>query len=605
MFRGDVFYVRGTSGGMSAEVLFMMNSHPVNDAFYGSATENYGDIDLDNVKRIEFVSGPASALYGSGAMGGVINIITKEAEDVDGLQITGRGGSFDTWEGNALFGKKFGELEVAGYVDYRNTQGFRGHVEEDQQSLLDRRYGTHASLAPGSMKGDLYQWDAQLTLKYGGLKFDGKYIDRNRDLPFGMSREVLDNTSKFDNRDYYLNLSYDTTITEGLDLMVKAYQNQHAMKIHNQIFGKGSLIMTPTGPMVTSVDRFVEAWNKSSRMGGEAQVTYKIIHSNTLVGGITFEQQKSYDNKGRGNILVTSNPYVFIVRPSVQDNPPGRPNPDMKRDVWAAYLEDIWDILDDLRLTIGGRYDHYSDFGGQFSPRVGINWEFADNFNTKFLYGESFRAPYFLDLYDSTFGNPNLKSETQQTFELSFGANFHPFSAQITAFQNRLKDAITGSVVGSPPTYKYMNADRITRTGAELQLKYDFGRGTYLSANYTQMTWDFADESIVAWMEPARFGTLTGNVRLNKYLNFNAQLLYRGNWSRSKNDPREDPGDYAIVNATLIAKDFINELKGLEVRGSVLNLFNKDYTAPTGPGELPNDYPMPGINFFVELRYSF
>jgi len=53
---------------MSAEILFMMNSHPVNDVFYGSATENYGDIDLDNVKRIEFVSGPATALYGSGAM---------------------------------------------------------------------------------------------------------------------------------------------------------------------------------------------------------------------------------------------------------------------------------------------------------------------------------------------------------------------------------------------------------------------------------------------------------------------------------------------------------------------------------------------------------
>jgi len=92
---------------------------------------------------------------------------------------------------------------------------------------------------------------------------------------------------------------------------------------------------------------------------------------------------------------------------------------------------------------------------------------------------------------------------------------------------------------------------------------------------------------------------------LNKYLNFNAQLLYRGNWSRSKNDTRQDPGDYAIVNATLIAKDFINELKGLEARGSVLNLFNKDYTSPTGPGELPYDYPMPGINFFLELRYTF
>jgi len=92
---------------------------------------------------------------------------------------------------------------------------------------------------------------------------------------------------------------------------------------------------------------------------------------------------------------------------------------------------------------------------------------------------------------------------------------------------------------------------------------------------------------------------------LNKYLNLNAYLLYRGGWVRNPNDTRDDPGDYMIANATLIAKNFLRELKGLEVRGSVYNLFNKDYTSPTGPGELPGDLPMPGINFMLELRYTF
>ena len=59
------------------------------------------------------------------------------------------------------------------------------------------------------------------------------------------------------------------------------------------------------------------------------------------------------------------------------------------------------------------------------------------------------------------------------------------------------------------------------------------------------------------------------------------------------------------MNVTLIGKDFVKELKGLEVRGTIYNLFNKDYTSPTGIGELPYDLPMPGINFFVELRYTF
>ncbi len=138
-------------------------------------------------------------------------------------------------------------------------------------------------------------------------------------------------------------------------------------------------------------------------------------------------------------------------------------------------------------------------------------------------------------------------------------------------------------------------------------MKYDLGRGTYLSMNYTHMNTDYpagVDDNI-GWMRPERLGTVMGNVRLNRYLNLNAQLLYRGGWFRQPGDTRDDPGDYVIANAALIAKNFFKDLKGLEARAAVYNLFNKDYTSPTGPGELPDDMPMPGINFMLELRYTF
>ena len=507
-----------------------------------------------------------------------------------------------------LFGKTVKGLEVAAYLNYRNTEGFRGHVDQDQQGVLDERYGTHASLAPGNMKGDLYQWDAQLTLKYEGFKFDGKYIDKKRDYPFGW-RPILDNMSNFYDKDYYLNLSYDVTPTEGLDLMVQAYRNQQKTGERTQMFPKGSLMMTPPpiGPMITSENRFYEGEMKNSRMGAEAQTTYEIVDSNTIVGGITFEVQKVYDNKRKANFLRTLNPYVFIPLPSVQDEPDEWIFPDRKRNVYAAYLEDIWDILDNLRLTIGGRYDYYSESGGQFSPRLGINYEFAQYYNTKFLYGQAFRAPTFADLYHPAYGNPDLKNETTETLELSFGADFFPFSGQVTAFHNRSKDSITivQDSSGGFPRYNFVNLDPLKTIGVELQMKYDFGRGTYLGVNYTQFSMDIGDTGADIWMEPTRLGTLTGNVRLNKYLNLNAQLLYRGGWSREQGDPREDMSDYVTANATLIARNLIKELKGLEARAAVYNLFNKDYTAPTAAGELPGDMPMPGINFMLELRYTF
>ena len=61
----------------------------------------------------------------------------------------------------------------------------------------------------------------------------------------------------------------------------------------------------------------------------------------------------------------------------------------------------------------------------------------------------------------------------------------------------------------------------------------------------------------------------------------------------------------ALVNATLIAKKFLKGYEGLEIRGSVYNLFDKDYTTPNGKGELPNDTPRPGRNFMIEVKYKF
>ena len=610
-----IVFTRGQGANASNQILFMVNSQIVNNPRDGSGSW-YQYLDLNNVKRIEFVTGTGSALYGSGAMGGVVNIITKDGEDVNGLQLTGRGGTYNTWEGNALFGKTITELEVAAYVNYLNTDGFRGHVNQDLLSKQDQWNNTHLSLAPGNMKGDADQWDGQLTIKYKGLKFDGKYIGRKMDEPFGYF-PILDNMSKTNDQQYYLNLSYDATVMEGLDLLAKVYRNQYSTDGTMQMFPKGYPNLTSTGQLTTMPDNMFFEWTgKSRRTGAEAQATYEIWDANTIVGGISFEQMEEYDNRKKGNYLEDPDSMRLIPLPSVQDWPSNQILPNKKRSLWAAYVEDLWDIMEDLRLTTGGRYDHYSDFGGQFSPRVGLNWEFAQNYYAKFLYGNEFRAPTFEELYDPQFGNPDLKPQTKDTYELSFGVKLQPsFSAQVTGFYFERKNLIGVDPFGDPGSL-IINVGDATGEGVELQMKYDFGRGTYLSMNYTymndlSMNYTYVNEYIpnpdpILWMSPKQLGTFTANIRLNKYFNLNAYLLYRGDWNRSESDPRDDSGDYAIVNATLIARNFLKELKGLEARAVVKNLFNKDYTSPTDEYDLlPDDLPMPGINFFLELRYTF
>ncbi len=122
----------------SNSVLIMINSHPINDIQTGGATWVHDTLILDNIKRIEFIRGPGSALYGANAFHGVINVITKEAEDIDGFELTARGGSWDTQQYNLLYGKTFSDLEVAFNFNYFKTHGFRGLIEEDCQTQFDQ-----------------------------------------------------------------------------------------------------------------------------------------------------------------------------------------------------------------------------------------------------------------------------------------------------------------------------------------------------------------------------------------------------------------------------------------------------------------------------------
>ena len=95
------------------------------------------------------------------------------------------------------------------------------------------------------------------------------------------------------------------------------------------------------------------------------------------------------------------------------------------------------------------------------------------------------------------------------------------------------------------------------------------------------------------------------NFRLSKYLNFYASCHIEDGFRRDRGDNRDDASGYGIVNTTLIAKKFLKDYEGLEVRGSVYNLFDKDYVSPIPLNFLPEDMPRPGRTFLVDVKYKF
>ena len=598
------FAVRGGVRWPSSNVLVMINSHPIKDASTGAATFVHDTLILDNIKRIEFIRGPGSAVYGANAFHGVINIITKEAEDIDGFEITAKGGSWDTQQYNLLFGKTFSGLEVAFNFNYFKTHGYRAFIEEDMQTAIDEFWNSigvpsNASLAPGRTNGGDEKYDVALNLKYKGFTFDGRYVERERTMPFG-PEPVLNEGSFQLPEDYYLNLSYETSIMEGLDLSGKVYRNHLDLTNEWQYHPPGFFGQTPDPPDFYAIWAEGLLWENSGNdraTGVEIQATYKIWESNTIVAGATFEEQRWYDLSASANFLPTPVPGVLIQLPSLQKVPDFFLQ-ESQRNFKAFFLEDIWDITDDIRLTAGVRYDRYSDFGSEVSPRVGLTWEYMRGYDLKLLYGHAFRAPTFNEIYFS-FG---LDPETVDTYEVSLGADFtSSFTGRATFYHNEEED-----VIGYPSVNYVANVGKARNQGFEVEAKYDFGKGTYISGYYEYLSvksgpgFSFYHAYLMA------------NIRLSRHLNFNVDCNHWGSMNRGNpEDPRDDPSSLTLVNATLIAKKFLKGYEGLELRGSVYNLLDEDWSydipdmSPLGLPKIPNDLPAPGINFLVEMKYRF
>ncbi len=188
-----------------------------------------------------------------------------------------------------------------------------------------------------------------------------------------------------------------------------------------------------------------------------------------------------------------------------------------------------------------------------------------------------------------------LNPETIDTYEASLGADFTSSLSSRGTFYHRVVEDII-SLASSGALSNIENLGKSRDHGFEIEAKYDFGRGTYLAGIYSYMSFNRGPTVHV--------GDIIANIRLSRHLNFNADCIFWDGNERAADDTRDDPSGAGIVSATMIAKKFLKGYERLELRGSVFNLLDKDWSAPTGP-EIPNDLPMSGISYLLEIKYKF
>jgi outer membrane receptor for ferrienterochelin and colicin len=577
---------RGIKTPVHEKVLFMLDSHPANGG-RGSALEGYGGILIENVSRVEVVRGPGSALYGANAFLTVINVITRNHE-IDAIELTTRGGSYESQQYNLFVGKELGDLGLTLNLNYLDTNGQDEFLEADSVG------------AAGNILFWKEKWDLDLKLAMGDIGLHGR-IARRENGPYVGIVNALNDESDQQYTDAFVEGNYDYQFSESLRLEVRAYwdyfQIDNYWELYQEDFDPGAF---PDGLLTRSAVN-------NSKVGIDAAAHYDVSESNKLILGIWREQQRQSDVEFETNFdPLTFAPLAGGFQKLSEDVDWTK---EVIRDVWAVYAEDIWDISDELRLILGVRFDHCLVVGRTMNPRTSLMWEFTDGYSLKVSYGAAFRDPSFAQLLNqnsnpASLGNPKLSQEEIDTYEVGITGNVtEDLTMRVTGFYNEIENLVVPIAAPNTATL-YDNAGKIEVIGVESEFRWNFDDdGSYLSANHTYQDTENEDGSRVA-DTPAQRGTIMLNVALPNDINWHTQWLLKDETPRSVGDTRSDGSGYGLVNSTLRFEDLLGQ-DGLELSASVYNLFDEDYDDPSPAGTTTDDFPKPGRTYWVAVSYLF
>ncbi|HJW30015.1 MAG TPA: TonB-dependent receptor [Saprospiraceae bacterium] len=280
-----------------------------------------------------------------------------------------------------------------------------------------------------------------------------------------------------------------------------------------------------------------------------------------------------------------------------------------QRTVEYAFLQDEWRFAPDWTLTTGGRFDHYSDFGSTFNPRLSLVWNLSPSLTSKLLYGRSFRAPSFTELYGNSqlalVGDPHLKPETLDMIQFVLAKQWgRALSTSINLFWYHLNDQIRGEVNPATPAspVQVVNGVGLNGHGLEFETQYRLTERISLSGNYAYQRAEDKQyhESPGQAPEHQIYGEL--NWQLTPDWALNSHLKWIG--ARQRPPGYQGQADaYTLVGITLRRFDSQNRW---EAALSINNLLNADAREPSFyPASLPYDIPLAGRNLIGQLKVRF
>lgn len=599
----DSFAARGVRSDFGQTVLVLLNGKTkFNELVFASPWLSHR-ISADLIERIEVIRGPGSALYGGSAIAGVINVVTRDVAGPDGVEAKGFFGQNLQGSGYVLGKATFGSFTLGG-----QARVF-GEVGQAFPSLATDRFypngvGGGVALSRPELLRDAVRPSLDLSVSLSGpkdLKVQAWYTHHTPapfltqlypqpDLPQYHLKlgQLLTNAEITPLKGFRIALSYAFGYSNYRGLLSPSLNSSVAQDIRldpRRAYSAADLF----GTTLRSDDLSLDV--SYTLTAGQHQLLFGLKGSRESAWGAsaTFWPAQ-WETNYRG---------PDAERTSTDPSEGKLAYPAHQRLSLAAYVQEQWQILDNLAVTGGVRYDVYSDIADFLilNPRAAVVWKPVTGHVLKAMYGQGFRPPSGFELngiFSGTLrGTQGIRPERVYTAELSYITYLASQRLQVTGFYNHLRDGIVVVPSGRPNVPgSFGNVGFAHVGGFELEL-----RGKWWWANYAftysqssaSGTQAFASTPLVT---PHMFGA---GVRYEVLPNLEAsgQISVRS--------PRTSPS--GGVSDTFVSLDARVEytLKWFRIFARATNLLDQRFELPLV--DTPYLAPYRGREFYVGLRF--
>jgi outer membrane receptor for ferrienterochelin and colicins len=564
----------GPSGDYNSRIAVLIDGHRLNDNIFDAAPVGTNfPLDVDLIDRVEVIRGPNSSLYVASSFLGVINVITKRGRDLQKVSMAGEMASYGSYQARVSYGNEFNnglQLLLSG-----SFYDSRGH-----DRLFFKEFdhpATNNGIAVNADDDQFRQLFADFS--WGRFTLHAVFGSREKGIPtapFGTVFNVT-GTHTIDAR-AYLDLQYDRKLGLGWSLTNRIY--------YDQFNNDGTYVYDYSvsgGPARVQNKNFAHGkwWSD------ELAFSKQILESQRLSVG--FEFRDSFE-QNQGNYDLQ--PFVRYFSSYKTSN------------IVSAYAQDEIHLRKNLVLNLGLRYDRYSTFGGTTNPRAALIYTPWNKASFKFLYGQSFRAPNFFELFYAAPGNepnPSLRPETVKTMELVWEQYFaNHFRMTVSGFYYPIRSLIREQVDPTNENAFFTNAGSVDLRGLDFELKRKLPGGLEGTVSYSFQDVSNPSARMPLTNSPKDLFQASVSAPLIKQKVFaSTDLQYvsqratlTGNYSAA----------YVVPNVTLFSR---NLLKGWEFSASLYNVLNHKYADPAGNGLAENVLFQDGRSFRIKAGYRF